>query len=369
MTQAGRCAGQHLADLGADVIKIEDTGAGDYANPASRQMLHRNKRALRIDLKQPEGVAVLHALAREADVLVESFRPGVTARLGVGYAALSAINPRLVYCSITGYGQDGPYRDEPGHDLNYCALTGVTDQIGRDGQPPSLSNVPVADLLGGAVTSAMGILAALFDAQRTGQGRHVDIAMADAMLAHAIVPMVSLATHGRTLPAGQDTLTGALPCYAVYRTQDGRHLAVGALERKFWDRFCEVLDRPDLKPLHRPRDAAESARVRGEVERLIGARPLDHWRRHFAGTQCCVTPVVRLDEALEDPHFRARGMVIPPATPGGPVQLGSPVRMSGHAFAIHRDAPSPGQHCDEVLAQAGYGEAARAALRRSGAIG
>ena len=186
----------HLADLGADVIKIEDTGAGDYASPAVRALVNRNKRAIRIDLKQPEGVATLLRLCREADVLVEGFRPGVMQRLGVGYEAVAAVNPRIVYCSISGFGQTGPLRDMPGHDLNYAALAGVADQIGN-AAGPALSNLPVADLLGGTMTAVMGILAALFDAARTGRGRHVDIAIADGVLAHAVLPLAAPAPARR----------------------------------------------------------------------------------------------------------------------------------------------------------------------------
>lgn len=359
----------HLADLGADVIKIEDTGAGDYAVQALRTLVQRNKRGLRIDLKRPEGVAVLHALARTADVLVEGFRPGVTERLGVGYDTLAALNPKLVYCSITGYGQSGPYRDEPGHDLNYCALAGVSDQIGREGEAPALSNVPVADLLGGSLTAAMGLLAALFDAQRTGRGRHVDIAIADSMLAHAVVPMMSMLKEGTTRPAGTDKLSGGLPCYDLYRTQDGRHLAVGALERKFWDRFCDVLGRDDLKPHHLPADAAATQALRAELVETIGSQTLAHWQQRFEGTGCCVTPVLRLEEALNDPHFRARGMVIEPAPGEGPRQLACPVKMSGYTFELRRAAPRPGEHSDEILAELGYGAAQRKDLRTQGVIG
>ena len=250
------------------------------------------------------------ALVRTADGLVESFRPGVMDRRGVGYETLSRINPRLVLCSITGYGQTGPYRNEPGHDLNYCALAGTSEQIGRAGDLPALSNVPIADLLGGSLTSLAGLLAALFDAGRTGRGRHVDIAMADSMLAHTLVPMVTLATHGQTRPAGTDKLSGGLPCYGLYRTQDGRQLAVGALERKFWDVFCDVVGRADLKSMHLPRDAATTESMRADVAELIGSQPLAHWVERFRGSECCVTPVLRLDEALDDPHFQARGMVV-----------------------------------------------------------
>jgi alpha-methylacyl-CoA racemase len=357
----------HLADLGADVIKIEDTGAGDYAAPALRMLVQRNKRALRLDLKQPAGVAVLQALAGDADVLVEGFRPGVMERLGVGYETLAALNPKLVYCSITGYGQSGPYRDEPGHDLNYCALAGVSDQIGRAGEAPALSNVPVADLLGGSLTAAMGLLAALFDAQRTGRGRHVDISIADSTLAHAVVPMVSMLKEGTTRPAGTDKLSGGLACYGLYRTSDGRHLAVGALERKFWDAFCHVLGRDDLKPRHLPPDAEATQALRAELAEIIASQPLAHWQQRFEGTGCCVTPVLRLEEALEDPHFRARGMVVEPPD-GGPRQLACPVKMSGYRFELRRAAPSPGEHNDEILADAGYGIEERAALRKQGVV-
>ncbi|KQP49421.1 CaiB/BaiF CoA-transferase family protein [Pseudorhodoferax sp. Leaf274] len=354
----------HLADLGADVVKIEDTGAGDYAAPPLRALVHRNKRALRLDLKQPAGVEALKALARTADVLVEGFRPGVMDRLGAGYAALAGINPRLVFCSITGYGQNGPMRDAPGHDLNYCALAGVTEQIGQGGQP-ALSNLPIADLMGGALTSAMGLLAALFDAGRTGRGRHVDIAMADAALAHNLVAMVTLNGHGATRPAGADKLSGALPCYGLYRTQDGRHLAVGALERKFWDGFCETIARPDLKARHLPASPAEADAVRADVAELIASKPLAHWQEVFADNDCCVTPVLRLDESLDTPQFRARRMVLD--APGG-AQLASPVQMSGHAFEVRRPAPRPGEHSDELLAEAGYTAEQLAALRASGVV-
>src|SRR5205814_1650670 len=161
---------QHLADLGADVVKIEDTGAGDHAPPALRAIVNRNKRGLQIDLKQPEGAEAFLRLAHDADVVIEGFRPGAMARLGLGYDEVAAVNPRIVYCSLTGYGQSGPYRDRPGHDLNYCGHAGLADQIGVDADTLALSNLPIADLMGGALTAAMGIVAALFDARPTGLG-------------------------------------------------------------------------------------------------------------------------------------------------------------------------------------------------------
>jgi alpha-methylacyl-CoA racemase len=357
----------HLADLGADVIKVEDLGPGDYANPSVRALLNRNKRAIRIDLKQPAGAATLLRLCRDADVLIEGFRPGVMERLGVGYAAAAAVNPRLVYCSLSGFGQTGPLRDMPGHDINYCALAGVTDQIGTS-EGPALSNLPVADLLGGSMMAVMGILAALFDATRTGRGRHVDVAMADGVLAHAVLPLAALNQDGEVPATGQGTLTGALACYGTYRTADGRHVAVGALERKFWDALCRRLERGDLAALHRTGNADTEASVRRELTAIFGSRPLAHWSALFADGEACVTPVLRLDEALSHPHFQARGMVAR-TVPNAPAQLGPPVKMSGFQPDAPRPAPRAGEHTDEVLRQAGFSDQELAGLRADGAVG
>jgi len=364
----GPLGAQYLADLGADVIKIEDTQAGDYAPPSLRAVCNRNKRGLRLDLKHPDGQAALAALAREADVVIESFRPGVAARLKADYPTLAGHNPRLVYCSITGYGQTGPLRDAAGHDLNYSAYAGVADQMGCGPDEPALSNVPVADILGGSLTAAMGILAALLDARRTGRGRCLDIAIADGLLASATVPLATLNAHGATRPAGGDTLSGALACYGQYRAQDDRHLAVAALEPKFWTALCQRLDRTDLIPLHRDADAAQQAHVRAELERLFGSKPRAHWLALLDGADCCVSPVLTLAESLAHPQFVARGMVrqLRHDTYGSGAQIASPVKMSGFQFAIHRQAPLPGEHTDQILREAGYDDAAIASLRARG---
>lgn len=364
----GPLGAQYLADLGADVIKIEDTQAGDYAPPALRAVCNRNKRGLRLNLKHAEGQAVLAALARDAHVLIESFRPGVTARLKADYATLSRLNPRLVYCSITGYGQEGPQRDLAGHDLNYAAYAGVADQMGCGPDQPALSNLPVADILGGSLTAVMGILAALVDAQRTGRGRHVDIAIADGLLAAAVVPLATLNAHGATRPAGADTLSGALACYGQYRTQDGRYLAVAALEPKFWEALCHRLQRPDLIPQHRNGDAAQQAHVKDELQRLFASRPLAVWLDRLEGADCCVSPVLNLSDSLTHPHFQARAMVQHAHHPvyGPGTHVASPVKMSGFQFALHRQAPLPGEHTDQILQEAGYDAAGIASLAERG---
>lgn len=360
----------HLGDLGADVIKVEDTGAGDYAAEAVRALVNRNKRAIRIDLKQAAGVAALLRLCAQADVLVEGFRPGVMERLGVGYGAVTGINPRIVYCSLSGYGQTGPCRDAPGHDVNYSAIAGVADQMGSSEHTLALSNVPVADLLGGTMTAVMGILAALFDVTRTGAGRHVDVAIADGLLAHAVVPLAALNAHGQTRPAGGDKLTGSLPCYAMYETADRRFVAVGALERKFWDSFCDLIGRADLKPNHHPITPAQADLVRAELKALIGAQPLAYWTDLLRGTDCCVTPVLKLEETLANEQFLARAMVLPGNDAAGQsfTQFACPVKMTDFEFSVRQPAPKQGQHTTDILREAGYTDDEVQALRGQGAV-
>ena len=368
----------HLADLGADVIKIEDTREGDYARrlglaadvpatstAAAFRMLNRNKRSLALDLKAAGGREAFLRLARDADAIVEGFRPGVVDRLGIGYALVSELNPGIVYCAITGYGQSGPYRDRAGHDINYLGYAGVLDQTGAADGPPALSNLQVADLLGGAAGAAIGILAALYDAQRTGRGRYVDVAMTEGALAHNIFALHALETTGRAPARGEDLLTGGVPCYGVYATQDGRHLAVGALEAKFWRTLCETLGRPDLVE-RQLATGADGASARSALAAIFATAPLAHWTERFAGLDCCVTPVLTLDETLANEQVRAREMVA--SGPDGGRQYAPPFRISGHGFAIARGAPAQGEHTEEVLLEAGFAAEEIDALAAAGAI-
>jgi crotonobetainyl-CoA:carnitine CoA-transferase CaiB-like acyl-CoA transferase len=367
----------YLADLGADVIKIEDTGAGDYARTlgakpgqvsAFYRAVNRGKRSLAIDLKDAEGRGAFLALVRTADVVVESFRPGVMAALHLDYAMLSAANPRIVCASISGYGQDGPRAGKAGHDINYLGYAGVLDQTGAAGGPPALCNLQIADLLGGAASAAIAILASLVRAQRSGRGAYIDVAMADAALAHNIFALHALEQHGRTLPRGEDLLTGGVPCYGVYGTADGRWLAVGALEAKFWRALCAAIGREDLLP-HGLATGTEGERVRRELQAVFGARTLAEWTRAFDAVDCCVTPVLTLDEALSDAQFVARGMAV---EVGGMRQYAPPFRIDGVPFVPGAGAPAHGENSAEVLREAGLREAdvaalvARGVVRRSG---
>ncbi len=365
----------YLADLGADVLKIEDTAAGDYArgfgvgagetSPFFR-LLNRNKRAMRLDLKQAAGREVFLRLAQDADVVIESFRPGVMDRLGVGYATLSNANPRLVYCAITGFGQDGPYRDRAGHDINYLGYAGALDQIGNAGGPPAIANIQIADLLGGSLPAAVGILAALYDARATGRGRLVDVSMTDAVAAHMVFPTIAHLLHGHTRPRGEDVITGAMPYYNAYRTADDRYMAVGAMEPKFWEAMCDALARPDLKPRQSPASAAESAAVKGELASVFASRTQAEWIEVFARHDCCVTPVLTPEEAMRDPQLSARGVFRDDGRGG--VELAPPFRLSDMQHRRDRPPPAPGEHSEAILREAGYDDDAIARLRHDNVI-
>ncbi len=362
----------HLADMGADVIKVEDTGAGDYARAMGRvrdgmsdffKLLNRNKRAMRLDLKNPQGREAFLRLAKKADVLVEGFRPGVMAKLGLGYDAVAAVNPRIVYCSISGYGQDGPYAERAGHDINYIGYAGVGDQIGT-GAAPVVPNFQIADLLGGALTPVMGILAALIDARSSGRGRYVDVAMTDAVLAHAIFPLLGFLERGETPSRGTGMLDGGLACYNVYRTRDDRYMAVGALERKFWETLCDILGCPELKGKHIV--YGEEARpVKERLAAIFATRTQSEWAELFDRADCCVSPILTIEEALANEQIRARGMS---TEQNGLTQFALPVKLSEFEFEIERSAPERGEHTEEILREAGYGDAEIEALRKNGVI-
>jgi alpha-methylacyl-CoA racemase len=334
----------HLSDFGADVIAIDD-GRREPMPAGLLRLLNRGKRSLGLDVRTPAGRAVFLRLARTAGVVVEGFRPGVADSLGVGFEAVRAMNPRIVYCSISGYGQTGPERMRAGHDINYLAESGVGSEIGTAGSPPALPNIQIGDLLGGALTAAMGILAALFDVERGAPGRHIDVSMTGSLLAHAVVARAGLSETGRPAARGEDLLSGALPCYGYYRTADGRYLAVGALESKFWDRLCEALGRPDLKP------EQFSSAVRRELEAVFAAHDSRYWDGFFREVDCCVSVVLRIDEAVA--KWRPQGPAL---------------AMDGMEASEQQSAPPAGAHTRRILAEAGYSAAEIEALAAAGAI-
>lgn len=318
----GPVATMHLADMGADVVKIEDPGLGDYARTMGHVRkevsqffiaVNRGKHCLRLDLKNAAQREEFLGMVETADVVVESFRPGVMNKLGVGWSVLSQRNPRLVMCAISGYGQDGPFAQLAGHDINYVGIAGMLEQnVGPDGIP-ALPNLQIGDLLGGAQAAVQGILAALIGAKTTGQGRFVDVSMTDAVFAHNIMPLVAVNNFERPAAPGRDLLTGGVPCYNVYRTSDNRFMAVGALELKFWELCCDVLNRPDLKTKHwslgQQIGGADASAVKSELDAIFAQQSLAAWTERFGNADCCVTPILRADEAVAHPLFQARMMV------------------------------------------------------------
>jgi len=341
----------HLAAMGADVIKVEDPRVGDYARSIGSffESINRGKRSVAVDLKTDAGREAFMALAATSDVILEGFRPGVVDDLRIDYQRVRAVKPDVVYCSLSGYGQTGPYRLASGHDINYLAVAGILDQSGG-GEKPGLCNLQIADLLGGSLSAAMGILAALFSARQTGAGRYLDVSMTDCALAHNVMPLMAFNDHGGTAPRGEDYLTGGLPWYNVYATLDGRNVALGALEPKFWRRFCEEIDRVDWA--EQPDDPEARRRIGHELSELFGSRPLEYWVERFAGVDCCLTPVLTLEEAMNDPQLAARGMF---KRQDGRTDYGFPIRFDP-PLAAAPDAPAPGlgQHTREVFEAIGH---------------
>jgi alpha-methylacyl-CoA racemase len=370
-----------LADFGADVVKVEDTGMGDYlrwtpphydgadptAGGAMFLALNRGKRSIRIDLKTDAGREVLLRLARDADVLLESFRPGVLDRLGVGWERLREVNPRLVYCAITGYGQDGPYRDRAGHDIDYLAIAGLLGLSGEAGGPPVQAAGQIADV-GGALMAAFGVLAALRERDRSGEGQLVDLAMTDGALAWMALVAARTLAGGGPPERGRLELAGGLLCYRPYRCADG-WVALGALEPKFWRAWCEGVGRADLveRQFEPPGSDAHA-----EVEREFARRTRDEWAAFNAEHDCCLEPVLELDQALASPLFAAREMIVEVEQPGveAPVRLvGTPVKLSRTPGArAGVGGPGLGEHTDAVLAEAGYDADAIARLHAEGAV-
>jgi len=371
-----------LADLGADVVKIEQPGEGDYARTMRKNLirgkstynflvLNRNKRSVTLDLKKPGGVEVARRLAKSADVLLEGFRPGVMDRLGLGYEALREENPRLIYTALTGYGQDGPYAQRAGHDLNYIGYAGVVEMTGEPGEPPTVPGIQGADL-GGALFAAVGVLAALQARERTGQGQFVDVSMMDSAFALNFTALAEqLGQPGRKIARGETQLTGSVPCYGVYECADGKSLLVGALETKFWGTFCDKVGRPEWIASRYPADLAETKRVRAEIAAHLKTKPREHWLKLLEEEDSCVSPSLTPAEALEDLQVRARALLYETDHPtGGKIrQVSLPLRLSHTPGRYIRPAPELGEHTEEVLGESGYSKDEIAALRKAGAIG
>jgi len=333
----GGLATMWLASFGAEVIKIEQPGVGDYARttaPSLFEATNCGKKSVELDLKDQAQRAKFLELSSRADVVAESFRPGVMDRLGCGYEVLSTTNPRLVYCAITGYGQTGRWRDLAGHDINYIAMAGLLDLTGTAGGPPAIPGAQVADIAGGAMQAVMGILLALLARERTGQGQFVDVSMMDGVAAMLPVEISRFRETGTPPQRGAGLLTGEFACYNVYPTADGRFVAVGALEPRFWANLCTALGREDwVAGQYAPQPRQDELR-RGLCA-LFASRSLADWWARLRGVECCVTPVRTLPEVLADEGFAQRPFGLIPNLRGTPAKRGGP-------------APSRGQHNHDV---------------------
>ncbi len=380
-----------LADFGADVLKVEDTGAGDYirwappyyegaqdsAKSAMFLSLNRNKRSIRIDLKSEAGREVLLRLVREYDVVLESFRPGVLDRLGVGYERMREGNPGLVYCAISGYGQTGPKRDASGHDMNYLGLIGLLGLTGegdKEGGHPTQAAGQIADLGGGALMAAFGILAALRERDGgpggpgSGQGQFVDVSMADGALSWLAMVAGQYFADGVVPKRGEQLLAGSVICYRPYECSDG-WVSLGALEPKFWQAWCRGVGREDLieKQFEKPGSEAH-----GQVVEVFEGRTREQWQQFASVHDCCLEPVLDLDEALDSELVAEREMVVTldqPGVRGGVRQLGIPIKFDRTPGEHNRlSGPGLGEHTEQVLRDAGYSEEQVAELLEQGAV-
>ena len=356
-----------LADMGADVIKVEEPETGDYmrvtpplvdGQSALFNAVNRNKRSITLNLKSDAGRDLLLRLIDSADVLVEGNRPGVMDRLRLGWDVVHARNPRLVMCSITGYGQDGPYALRAGHDLNYMAVAGALGLNGERGGPPIPLPVQVADIGGGSLYPAVAILGALLAVQRGEEGRWIDASMTDGALSF-LSPALAAHAAGERAVRGEQRLSGRFPCYRVYACKDGGFYSVGALEPKFWATLCTALERPDLVPLH----LAEDAAAHRTVEEVFASRTRDEWEQQLAGLDVCCEPVLSLDEVASHPQVMARGLI---ETHAGGVEV-RPVVPLGKDYR-RRNPPRLGEHTAEVLSEIGVDATQLETLARQGVI-
>jgi crotonobetainyl-CoA:carnitine CoA-transferase CaiB-like acyl-CoA transferase len=375
----GAVATMMLGDFGADVIKIEEPGAGEpmrrmppLVNGEGAYFLatHRNKRSVALDLKHEAGRGAFLRLAEKSDVVVESFRPGVMRRLGLDYETLREVNPRLIYCAVTGYGQDGPYAGRAGHDINYIAVAGLLGLNGAAQGAPVIPGVQMADLAGGALQAVVGILLALAARERTGRGQMVDISMTDGALSLMVIPLSTMFATGRAPERGAETLSGRFACYHVYETSDGRHVALGALEPKFWAAACRVLGCEELIAAQFA-GGEEQARSVETVQQIFRRRSAAEWLEVFAAADACLELVGDPQEAINHPQIAHRCLIseLDHAAHGPLKQIAPTARLSETPGEMRLAPPRLGEHTREVLREIGYADEEIERLQRGGVAG
>jgi alpha-methylacyl-CoA racemase len=362
----GPFASMLLADLGADVMRIEAphrpdmvrlTPPFDGEQSAWHSLLNRSKRSLALDLKHPEAVAIVKQLVQQYDIVLEQFRPGVMDRLGVGYTALRAANPRLIYCAITAYGQTGPYRERAAHDINLMALSGVMAHTGRVAGGPLPLGLQVADM-GSSFMAITGLLAAVIQRMQTGEGQLVDISMFDTALAWNSLA-ASHVLVGGTEPQRETMWLNGGSIYDFYQTSDGHYLSVGSLEPKFWHGFCEAIGRPDLIKLGLNPQLSVQQAVKAAIQTEIATRTLADWTAIFDTADVCVEPVLDVGEALAHPQTQARQMIVDVPKPDGSLQrqAGTPIKFSASQPIYKHTGATLGEHTDAIMRELGYSDA------------
>jgi alpha-methylacyl-CoA racemase len=365
-----------LADLGADVVRIvearsviEKRGRRQWKAPTWAYGMRRNTRPLGLDLKSQRGLEVFFRLLEQADVLMVGLRPSAAERLGVHYDAVRKANPRLIYCSLTGYGAEGPYRDLAGHDINYQSIGGIVGMTGLADGPPTIPGATAADSAGGGMQAAIGILAAVIARRATGEGQFVDVAATDG-----IVNMVSLAideylSTGEEPKRGETLLTGRYPWYNIYQTKDGKYLSVGAIEAQFYANLCRLLDLEDLIP-HQYAEGEKKEEVFARFREVFLSRTRDEWVSLLMEADTCTSPVYSISEMVTDPNLLHRGMIVEVEHPqqGEMKQAGIMIKLSETPGAIKHVDPQPAELTEAILAEAGYTPAEIADLREAGVV-
>lgn len=361
----GGYATQLLGDLGAKVLKVEDPWLGDYMRwqePCFKGTkesilfwaINRNKKSIKLNLKTEEGKQVLFKLLGKYDIVLEGFRPGVMNSLGLGYEQLKEINPSVIVCSISGFGQDGPYKSKPGHDLNYTAIAGTLGLTGAAGGDPILPAVQIADIGCGGMMAVIGVLAAYISRQRNGKGQYIDISMLDGVVSWMTMLFMESAVNGTTLKRGETLLGGGEICYNIYQTKEGRYMSLGALEPQFWQKFCILVGRDDLVS----KQFSRSIAVKAEVESIFKTKTRDEWTEFLAGHDVCCEPVLDLQEARVHPQVTHRKLFIPVAhsSAGSVDVVRNPIRFTTEQEVENNQPPGFGEHTREVLLEMGLTE-------------
>lgn len=368
-----------MADYGAEVIKIEEPDKGDYIRwrepaiegiGARHLTINRNKKSIELNLKTEVGKEIFKKMAANADVIIESFRPDVMKRLGLGYDEISKLNEGIIYCSLTGYGQTGPYRKLPGHDINYIGYSGILGLIGEKDGKPVVPGVQIADIGGGALMALSGICMALIHKERTGRGQYIDVSMMDGAVTWLYAAASDYFASGKTPERGKNRLDGHYAFYNVYETRDEKYITVGASELKFWKKICELIGKPEWIELHEGTDEIQE-RLKKDLSVLFKQKDQKEWLALLAMEETCVGPVNDIDQIFNDPHIIERELFSHMNHPvaGRIKQMGFPIKFSSTPGKIYSSSPILGEHTEEILLQLGYSKERIEQIRENGAVG